>query len=83
MPLIRAEHYDTLGSGRIREANCCWVQRVEFDMPDNSTSRSCIMRAKRKLGISGLVCDRHADFGDCIILYPRNSSSAVSITWVY
>jgi hypothetical protein len=79
---IRAEYYDTLGSGSIREGNYSWCSRVEFEMPENSTERSVVIRAKKELGLTGLVCDNYS-YGDSILLYPRNSCTAVSIEYVY
>jgi hypothetical protein len=75
---VQAEYYDTLGSGSIREGNCCWCKRVEFEIPENSTKRSVVMRAKKELGLTGLVCDRYS-YGGSIVLHPRNSCTAISI----
>jgi len=77
---IRAEYYDTLGSGSIREGNYCWCNRVEFEMPEETTERSIVIRAKKELGLTGTVCDRHS-YCDSIVLYPRNSCTAVSIDY--
>jgi hypothetical protein len=75
---VQAEYYDTLGSGSIREGNYCWCKRVEFEMPENSTKRSVVMRAKKELGLTGLVCDVSSG-GSPIILHPRGVCTAISI----
>ena len=79
---IRAEYHNTLGSGSIREGNYSWCNRVEFEMPENSTERSVVIRAKEELGLTGIVCDRYS-YGDSIGLYPKNSCTDVSIEYVY
>jgi hypothetical protein len=79
---IRAEYYDTLGSGAIREGNYSWCERVEFSIAENTTERQVVMMAKRELGLTGVICDRSADTGSCIILHPRSSCTAISIEWL-
>jgi hypothetical protein len=78
---IRAEYYDTLGSGSERHGNYCWCERVEFEMPKNSTERSVVIRAKKELGLTGIVCDRYS-YGNSIVLHPRNSFTAISIDFL-
>jgi hypothetical protein len=78
---VQAEYYDTLGSGSIREGNYCWCNRVEFEMPENSTQRSVVMRAKKELGLTGLRCDVSSG-GSPIILHPRGECTAISIDYL-
>ncbi len=59
MAQFTAEFTDTFGG----EANYSWVIRKEFSVPDNATERSIVMRAKRELSLTGVVCDRE-DLGE-------------------
>lgn len=79
---VQAAYYDTLGSGSIREGNYCWCKRVEFEMPENSTERSVVMRAKKELGLTGLRCDVSYNGGSSIILHPRGICTAISIDYL-
>ncbi len=74
MAQFTAEYTDTFGG----EANYSWVKRVEFELPDNVTKRSMVMRAKKELGLTGVVCDRE-DLGGVIKLKPRGSCTVVFV----
>jgi len=47
-------------------------------MPDNATERSIVIKAKKELGLTGLICDRE-DLGGMIKLKPRGSCTVVFI----
>jgi hypothetical protein len=74
MAQFTAEYTDTFGG----EANYSWVKRVEFELPNNATERSIVMRAKKELGLTGVVCDKE-DLGEMIKLKPRGSCTVVFI----
>jgi hypothetical protein len=75
MAQFTAEYTDTFGG----EANYSWVIRKEFNMPDNATERSIVIKAKKELGLTGLICDRE-DLGGMIKLKPRGSCTVVFIS---
>ena len=74
MANFTAEYTDTFGG----EANYSWVKRVQFSIPDNATERSIVMKTKKELGLTGVVCDKE-DLGSIIKLRPRGSCTVVFI----
>jgi hypothetical protein len=68
-----AEMTDTFGG----EANYSWVKRAWFEAPDNASSRSLVMRAKKQHGITG----RHEtdDFGDEVVIRPRGQHVVIFV----
>lgn len=71
--IYETEMTDTFGG----EANYAWVKRGWFEAPDNASSRSLVMRAKKLHGVTG----RHEtdDFGDEIVVRPRGMHVAIFI----
>lgn len=47
-----AKYTDTSGG----QANYCWCEKAEFELPVNSTDRQIVMAAKRELGLTGVRC---------------------------
>lgn len=65
MATIRAELTDTFGG----EANYAWVKRETFTVPDHTSSRAIVRRAKAALGLTNVRC-RTTDLGDSWELRP-------------
>ena len=78
------------------EANYCWVKRGKVTMPeltyfgyDGCTNyskankifeRELVKKVKAELGLTGVRCNRE-DWGDRIVLRPRNSCTIIFIDW--
>lgn len=63
--VVKVVETDTFGG----QPNYCWVNRIEFSMPDGSTTRAIVRRVKRELGWRGRSTTQ--DEGDSLILHPR------------
>ena len=72
--IVKVEHTDTFGG----EANCSWVNRVEFEVPDGSSNLAIVRRAKKELGYTNCRCNS-SDLGDTIVLDPRGECTRIFI----
>lgn len=75
---FEAEYTDTFGG----EANYAWVNRVEFELPEDASDLAVVRKAKALLGLANVRCKRE-EMGDTIALYPRGSCTVLFITPVF
>lgn len=72
---INIEYTDTFGG----EANYCWVERYQIDLPDKASDLAIVRAAKKAAGLSG-VRGRMDDFGDEWHFRPYRSCTILFIT---
>ena len=58
---------DTFGG----EANFCWRNDYNFELPEGATNRQVVIAAKRAAGWTGMKCDTD-NYGDSFTLHPRD-----------
>jgi len=76
---VSFEMTDTFGG----ESNYSWVKRVEHDLPEKTTDRAIVRRAKAWAGLTGHRCTVDKAGGDMITIRPRGICEIVFITFDY
>lgn len=75
---VEFEHTDTFCG----EANYCWVNREEFELPSDISDLALVRRAKKWAGLNGVRC-RVDNLGDRIDIRPYGICQILFIQTVY
>lgn len=75
---FQVQHTDTFGG----EANYCWLNEEEFEVPSNASRHQIVKLAKELVGMTGVRC-RSYDMGDGYELRPVGLCQVIFITALY
>lgn len=73
---VHIEITDTFGG----EANYSWVKRRTLELPENTSDHAIVRRVKKEIEWNGWKT-RTDNYGDMIVLHPRNACIVCFITF--